>query len=93
MRKLRRHTERYPNSQPERKRDTMPNLKSKIEQPPDGTPALFKAIRVKLGYNQPDWAKAVGVTVMTISRWENGHSKPLPMAMRAIQRVKAKRDR
>ena len=37
------------------------------------TPAEIKALRVKMGLSQPDFAQLVGASVTTVSRWENGH--------------------
>jgi len=39
-----------------------------------------RAFRVKLGYSQEQFAQAVGVTVSTVNRWENGKSHMSPMA-------------
>ena len=37
-----------------------------------------KAIRTALGLSQTSWAQRIGTTVVTISRWENGHTNPAP---------------
>ncbi|MHC5729765.1 MAG: helix-turn-helix domain-containing protein [Nostoc sp.] len=37
------------------------------------------------GLTQEQFAPTLGVTYTTINRWENGRSKPSPMAMKLIE--------
>ena len=45
---------------------------------------MIKDLRVKLGLTQEQFAATVGVTWSTVSRWENGRSRPSPLAMGRI---------
>jgi transcriptional regulator with XRE-family HTH domain len=47
-------------------------------------PYRVKAIRTQLGLTQPEFGEQIGVSFVTISRWENGLTVPLPMAWRHI---------
>jgi putative transcriptional regulator len=38
---------------------------------------------------QEKFAARLGVTFPTINRWENGHTKPSPLAIRQIQQLAA----
>lgn len=52
------------------------------------TPAVLKKWREKLGYTQASLAAEIGVTVTTISRWENGQRaipKMAEVTMRLIE--------
>lgn len=40
--------------------------------------------RQKTGLTQEEFAHVLGVTVSTVNRWENFHSEPSKLAMRAI---------
>ncbi len=46
---------------------------------------LIRELRQITGLTQEQFAAALGVTFSTINRWENGRSKPSPMAMARIQ--------
>lgn len=48
---------------------------------------LVRQLRQLLGLTQEQFAAEVGVTLVTINRWENNRAKPLPLA---IKQIKAK---
>ena len=56
-----------------------------ITQPQVGQ--LIRAIRVETGLTQEQFAAELGVTYPTINRWENGHTKPSPLAMQKILKM------
>ncbi len=56
----------------------MLNTSSDIKQ-------LVQDLRGRTGLTQEQFAARIGVTFPTISRWENGHTKPSPLALRQIQ--------
>jgi len=43
-------------------------------------PLLIKEIRRQLALSQEDLARELGVSYATVSRWENGQSKPSRLA-------------
>jgi DNA-binding transcriptional regulator YiaG len=47
----------------------------------------IRALRLKLGLTQEQFAAKVGVTFSTVNRWESGKSKPSPLAMRQIKEM------
>ena len=47
-------------------------------------PVDVKALRAKVSMTQEQFAARLGVTFATINRWENGHVKPSPLALRQI---------
>jgi putative transcriptional regulator len=53
-----------------------------IEQPAIGQ--LIGELRQTLKLTQEKFAAQLGVTFPTINRWENGHAKPSPLALRQI---------
>lgn len=46
---------------------------------------LIRELRLLTGLTQEQFAASLGVTYGTINRWENGHSRPSPMAMDKIE--------
>ncbi|MCC5609745.1 helix-turn-helix domain-containing protein [Nostoc sp. CHAB 5834] len=46
---------------------------------------LIRELRLLTGLTQEQFAAALGVTYPTINRWENGRSKPSPMAIKLIE--------
>jgi len=44
----------------------------------------IRVLRARLGLTQEELAHAVGLTVSTLNRWENGHAQPSPLAWRAL---------
>lgn len=51
---------------------------------------LVKSIRERLGVTQEKLAAQLGVTFSSVNRWENGHRKPSPLAMRSIEELATK---
>ncbi len=47
----------------------------------------IKEIRLKLGLSQADFSDAVGVRINTLSRWENGRSKPSRLAIDKLKKL------
>jgi putative transcriptional regulator len=56
-----------------------------INQPEVGR--IIRDLRLLAGLTQEQFAATLGVTFSTINRWENGHSKPSPLAMEKIERM------
>lgn len=50
-----------------------------------------KALRQNLGMTQEDLAHELGVTVSTVNRWENGHTRPSRLATAGLDRLAAER--
>ena len=50
---------------------------------------VFK-LRISRHETQAQFAQAVGTTVTTISRWENGHGKPSPIFTRILNELSVK---
>jgi DNA-binding transcriptional regulator YiaG len=50
----------------------------------------IKELRQSMNLSQEAFAQEIGVTLNTVSRWENGHIHPNKLAIRAIQMVKTK---
>ena len=46
---------------------------------------LIRKLRLETGLTQEQFASEVGVTFSTINRWENGRSKPSPLALKLIE--------
>ena len=46
---------------------------------------LVRELRERTGLSQEKFAAKLGVTFPTINRWENGRSKPSPLAMQRIE--------
>ncbi len=51
---------------------------------------LVKSIRERLGISQEKLAAQLGVTFSSVNRWENGHRRPSPLAMRSIEELAVK---
>lgn len=51
--------------------------------------ALIREVRGRLGLTQEKFAARLGVTLPTINRWENGRTKPSPLAIRTLREVVA----
>lgn len=54
-----------------------------IKQPEVGQ--IIRDLRLSFGLTQEQFAPTLGVTYTTINRWENGRSKPSPMAIKLIE--------
>jgi transcriptional regulator with XRE-family HTH domain len=46
---------------------------------------LVKSLRELLGLSQEKLAGRLGVTFSSVNRWENGHTKPSPLALKQIE--------
>jgi len=46
---------------------------------------LVTELRRRLNMTQEEFAHAIGVTVSTVNRWENGHIAPSRLARRAME--------
>ena len=51
----------------------------------------IKKLRKLLGLSQVDFARILHVDPITISRWERGERKPMPVHRRKLQRLNKKR--
>ena len=49
-----------------------------------GSPEWIKGLRAQIGVTQAELAERLGVTYVTVSRWENGQARPNRLAMRAL---------
>lgn len=45
----------------------------------------INALRRRLNMTQEEFAHAIGVTVSTVNRWENGHIEPSRLARKAME--------
>ena len=48
---------------------------------------LVQELRSRNGLTQEKFAARLGVTFPTINRWENGHARPSPLALKQIENV------
>lgn len=48
---------------------------------------FLRELRILTGLTQEQFASSVGVTYSTINRWENGHTRPIPLAMQKIEEM------
>ncbi len=46
---------------------------------------LIREVRQRLELTQEQLAHQLGVTYLTVNRWENDHAKPSPMAMKLLE--------
>jgi len=53
----------------------------------------IKDLREALDLSQFEMAQRIGVTPMTVSRWERGISVPSPLAKMALKKLKAEKER
>lgn len=56
-----------------------------IKQPEVGK--IIRELRLLTGLTQEQFAATLGVTFSTINRWENGHSKPSPLALGKVEKM------
>ena len=47
----------------------------------------IRRLREALGLTQEEFAREVGVSFTTVSRWENGHGKPSRLAQRQLEEL------
>lgn len=45
----------------------------------------IKELRMKLGLSQEQLAQKLGVSFVSVNRWENGKSKPSALAIKALK--------
>jgi putative transcriptional regulator len=50
-------------------------------------PRLVRELRKRTGLTQEKFAAKLGVTFPTINRWENGRTRPSPLAMQKIEEL------
>ena len=50
---------------------------------------VIATLRQRLSMTQEEFAHAIGVTVSTVNRWENGHIEPSRLARKAMQGLAA----
>ena len=62
-----------------------------LQQPEIGI--LIKKLRERLNLTQEEFAAELGVVFSTVNRWEKGHTKPSPIALKAIENMLANCDR
>ena len=48
---------------------------------------LIPELRASMNVSQENFAKLLGVAVVSISRWENGHSKPTKLIKVTLQKL------
>jgi putative transcriptional regulator len=46
---------------------------------------LVREVRSRLGLTQEELASCLGITFVTVNRWENRHSRPSKMAMKLLE--------
>jgi len=51
------------------------------------TPKRIKALRKKYNETQDQFARRIGVSWLTVNRWENGHSSPSRLAEQALSAI------
>ena len=49
--------------------------------------AMIREVRGRLGLTQEKFAARLGVTLPTINRWENGRTKPSPLAIQTLREL------
>lgn len=49
-------------------------------------------LRKRLGLTQTEMARRLGVSFVTVNRWENGHCRPSPLAKRYIDKLQKEID-
>lgn len=55
------------------------------------TPQEIKALRLARDETQEKFSKVLGTSWVTISRWENGKSKPAPYYMKMLTDLRGKK--
>lgn len=58
---------------------------SKVKTLDIDTNALIRPLRELCGLTQEQFAARLGVTVVTVNRWENYRTKPMPLALRQVK--------
>jgi DNA-binding transcriptional regulator YiaG len=60
-----------------------------LESTGQGGANSIAMLRRRLNMTQEEFAHAIGVTVSTVNRWENGHIEPSRLARKAMQGLAA----
>ncbi len=55
----------------------------------NGNQNPIRGLRRRLEMTQEEFAHALGITVSTVNRWENGHASPSKLARATIARLAA----
>lgn len=50
-------------------------------------PKEIKELRLKLGLSQQAFSNLVGVAMSNVNKWENGVSKPSPLALNRLHEI------
>ena len=58
-------------------------------EPPPEAGRIVRAIRLEIGLTEEGLAHALGISLSTVSRWENGHRKPSRLAWQALAQLAA----
>jgi DNA-binding transcriptional regulator YiaG len=53
------------------------------------TPKRIVALRKSLDLTQEGFARQIGVTFVTVNRWENGHGVPKGLSLKALDLCEA----
>lgn len=48
---------------------------------------LIPELRAAMNVSQDDFAKLLGITAVTVSRWENGHVKPTKLIKIKLEKL------
>jgi transcriptional regulator with XRE-family HTH domain len=48
---------------------------------------FVRELRILAGLTQEQFATILGVTYSTLNRWENGHTRPMPLAIQKIEEI------
>ncbi len=51
------------------------------------SPNEIRNLRFKLKLTQEDFARLLGLRVATVNRWENGVTKPSPLALMRLKQI------
>jgi DNA-binding transcriptional regulator YiaG len=65
----------------------MPMIQTAKQNVPPDYPERIKRLRAELGLTQTRLAELMGVSFASVNRWENGQSRPSPLAWRQIVRA------
>ncbi|MBW4451852.1 MAG: helix-turn-helix transcriptional regulator [Nostoc indistinguendum CM1-VF10] len=49
--------------------------------------ALIREARQLLQLSQVEFASKVGVSFQSVNRWENGRNRPIPLALKQVERL------
>lgn len=52
----------------------------------------IKEIRLKTGLSQERFAAVVGVTCLTVGKWERGLAKPSPLALEKLKKMESENE-